>query len=42
MNRDYKGDMVFYFRSWGFDFYYGYILINMKDWSNEGDRVLMF
>lgn len=40
MNRDYKGDMAFHPRNRGFDFYYGHILTNMKDWSNEGDRVL--
>lgn len=32
--------MAFHPRNRGFDFYYGHILTNMKDWSNEGDRVL--
>nr|XP_022331454.1 steryl-sulfatase-like [Crassostrea virginica] len=40
LNRDYKGDMAFHPKNRGFDFYYGHILTNMKDWSNEGDRVL--
>ncbi|XP_061172195.1 steryl-sulfatase-like [Saccostrea echinata] len=41
LNKDYRGDMAFHPRNRGFDFYYGHILTNMKDWSNEGDRVLL-
>ncbi|KAJ8314148.1 hypothetical protein KUTeg_008709 [Tegillarca granosa] len=41
MSRDHYNDFVFHPLNHGFDYYYGHILTNVKDFSGEGDRVLL-
>ncbi|KAK3092346.1 hypothetical protein FSP39_001629 [Pinctada imbricata] len=41
LSKETYGDNKFHPMNQGFDYYYGHILTNMKDFSGEGDRVVL-